>query len=191
MNDLYHGSAAKGIRTLEAGSLLHGTQQRVVYLTDNLAYALFYLWDEAHVGWPQKHVTAWVEAGLAQYEEQFAGQLEAFYRGASGWLYRVEPGPLARPVEGREGMFYVPEGTAVAEARIIPDVYEALAEQERLGRLKVWRFAQRTPQEREELTWRVARHLAANGLFEGRQVAGFFQRYFPEAWEQALRLDRP
>ena len=77
MNDLYHGSAAKGIRTLEAGSLLHGTGQRVVYLTDSLAYALFYLWDEAHVGWPQKHVTAWVEAGLAQYEEQFAGQPEA------------------------------------------------------------------------------------------------------------------
>ena len=37
---MYHGSAAAGIQTLQARG-----EKRVVYLTDNYVYALFYLRD--------------------------------------------------------------------------------------------------------------------------------------------------
>lgn len=185
MEYLYHGSAVEGIRRLRAGSVLHGTDRRVVYLTDSLAYALFYIWDSAHVGWTQKHVTAWVGDGLAQYEEQFPGQLEAFYQGAKGWLYRVERTEEMGPVPGRESLLYAPEGAEVAQAEFIPDVYQALMEQERLGRMRVRRFLERPQEEREELTGRIAQVLVQNEGYRGREEAGFYQRYFPEAWAQA------
>lgn len=186
MTYLYHGSAVEGIEALRAGSLLHGTGQRVAYLTDSLPYALFYIWDEGHVGWPQKHVTAWVEGGIARYEEQFSGQLAAFYKGAKGWLYLVERTPKMQPMEGREALFYAPGGAAVAEARFIPDVYEALLEQERQGRLEVRRFTERTPAEQEELTERIAQYLSQSGICQDRAEAGFDRRYFPESWARAF-----
>ena len=43
-------------------------------------------------GSPVKYVTGWVRHGIAYYEERFPHQLERFYRGASGWLYRTPKG---------------------------------------------------------------------------------------------------
>lgn len=185
---LYHGSAVEGIRTLRAGSALHGTGEKAAYLTDHAAYALFYIWDAGHVGWTQKHVTAWVEDGTAWYEEQFLDQLAAFYQGAAGWLYRVEYTPEIQPVKGREALFYAPGGAAVNGAEYIPDVYEALMEEERRGRMKVRRFRERTRKEQEELTGRIARYLRENGMLRGREEAGFYRRYFGEAWKLAELL---
>lgn len=184
MNYLYHGSSIEGIEALRAQSLLYGGGQRVVYLTDEPAYALFYIWDTGRTGYGRKHVTAWIEDGTAWYEEQFAGQLKAFYQGASGWLYLVERGPDALAVEGREGLFAVPGDAPVAEARYVPDVYGALQEQERQGRLKVLRFEERPREKREELTERTAQWIVQNDFFPEGEEAGFFRRYFPEAWKR-------
>ena len=85
MPSLYHGSAQGGLTELKAFSSLHGRGDRVLYLTDCVPYALFYIWDGARLGSGRKHVTGSVRQGRAWYEEQFPGQLEAFYEGASGW----------------------------------------------------------------------------------------------------------
>lgn len=185
---LYHGSAVGGIQSLRAGSILHGTGERVLYLTDSAPYALFYIWDENRTGFSYKHITAWLKDGLAQYEEQFPGQLEAFYRGASGWLYRVERTREIQLVEGREGLFCALGDTAVAEAAFVPDVYEALLAHEAKGRAKLWRFEERPPEKREELMERAAQWIARNGFFPGREEAAFFRQYFPEAWLRAESL---
>ncbi len=187
MEYLYHGSAVQGIESLRASSALHGTGERVVYLTDSVPYALFYIWDEKHTGFQYKHITAWLEDGLAQYEEQFAGQLAAFYQGAAGWLYRVERTPEMRPVEGREGLFSVLEDTSVADAEYIPDVYAALLEQEVQGKAKIWRFSERSPEKQKELTGMVAQAIAQNSFYPGKEEAAFFQRFFPDAWQAARK----
>ena len=132
MDYLYHGSAVPGITALEARSTLHGTDKQIVYLTDSIPYALLYIWDGARSGSPVKHVTAWVEGGAARYEEQFPHQLERFYQGVSGWLYRA-PKDAAQPVDGREGLFYVDGGTPV-EGEYIPDVYGELLRHDAAGR---------------------------------------------------------
>ncbi len=59
MNYFYHGSIVSGIRKLEPFSVLHGFDTRVVYLTDNIPYSLFYIWDKEHNHYEGKHVTAW------------------------------------------------------------------------------------------------------------------------------------
>ena len=76
---LYHGSATPGISALEPRSRLHSTELQVVYLTDCAPYALLYIWDAGKHCGADKHVTAWVEKGIAHYEEQFPDQLQVFY----------------------------------------------------------------------------------------------------------------
>lgn len=182
---LYHGSAVGGIRRLRAGSRPHGGGGPVLYLTDSPAYALFYIWDQRRTGYRYKHITAWLEGGQAQYEEQFDGQLAAFYQGAAGWLYRVEPTPEMRPLPGRAGLFAAPGDAPVAGAAFVPDVYAALLEEESQGRARLWRFGERPPEKREELTARIAQVIAQNGFYRGREEEGFFRQYFPAAWERA------
>ena len=190
MDYLYHGSATAGITALEARSILHGTDKRIVYLTDNVPHALFYIWDEGLTGSPVKHVTGWVKDGTAYYEEQFPHQLERFYRGASGWLYRTPKTPEMGAVEGREGLFYRVGDTPV-EAEHIPDVYEALLRHEAAGRLKVLRFEEQTEQRQEELTDLIAQAIVQAGFYNGDEIQrAFMKRYFPLAWERAEVRDK-
>ncbi len=87
MDYLYHGSIISGIKYIKPNSRLHGSDKEVVYLTDNIPYALFYIWDKEHNHYSGKHVTAWIKDGTAYYEEQFPNQLKTFYKGVSGYLY--------------------------------------------------------------------------------------------------------
>ena len=59
MKYFYHGSNIPGITQLEARSILHNTEEKVVYLTDCLPYALFYIWDTEHNGYSGKQKMAW------------------------------------------------------------------------------------------------------------------------------------
>ena len=190
MEYLYHGSAVPGIKTLEARSILHGTDQRIIYLTGSVPYALFYIWDEGLTGSPVKHVTGWVKDGAAYYEEQAPRQLERFYRGVSGWLYRAPKGPEARAVEGRESLFYRVGDTPV-EAEYIPDVYEALLRHEAAGELVVLRFEEQTQRRQDELTGLIAEVIIRAGFYNGDETQrAFMKRYFPLAWERAEARDK-
>ena len=187
MEYLYHGSAEAGITALEARSKLHGTEQRVVYLTDSIPYALYYVWDAKRHRTPVKHVTGWVKDGVAYYEEQFPCQLERFYRGVPGWLYRTPKGPEAQAVRGREGLFCAP-GDVPVEAEHIPDVYAALLGWEAEGRLKVLRYTEQTPERQAELTGLIADLLVQKNFFAGdRAQEDFMKTYFSRSWEEAAR----
>ena len=110
----YHGSPIAGIETLAP------SPGKPLYLTDNRAYALFYLRDP-EINW----VTCGVRGGIVAYDEQFPGQLRALYAGRGGWLYAC----------GDDGGF-VPGGSSwivtadravpVVSAEFIPDAYEAI-----------------------------------------------------------------
>lgn len=182
---VYHGSAVPGIERLKARSVLHGTDRRIVYLTDNIPYALFYIWDAGITGYGGKHVTGWVKDGVAYYEEQFPGQLAEFYRGASGYLYYAPRTAEMGTVENRESMFYSVGDTPV-QARRIPDVYEELLRYEASGELVVLRFEERTPERREALVELIAQDIAEAGVYEGDEAQrAFMKKYFSQAWERA------
>ena len=182
----YHGSGQGGIRRLEARSLLHGTEERVVYLTDSLPYALFYLWDEGHVGFSCKHVTSWVKDSTVYYEEQFPGQLKAFYQGAGGYLYRIAMEDGYCPVEGRETMYYVATAQDVEKTEYISDVYAEILRQEALGTVRILRFEEQTEERKAWLTEMVAEGIRrANYYAEDPERAEFMKRYFPASWQIA------
>lgn len=81
---LYHGSSVSDIDVLVPRSALHLSNERVVYLTSSIPYALVYIWDQQKTGSSKKWVTCWQSKGITYYEEQFPGQLRAFYEGVEG-----------------------------------------------------------------------------------------------------------
>lgn len=185
-NIFYHGSARAGIEQLTPRSILHGTEESVVYLTDCIPYALTYIWDERHIGCAQKHVTAWVQNGVTYYEEQFPDQLKTFYKGASGYLYILSARGDVEQMERRHGIFYSRKPAEVEDVLPIPDVYEVLLRYEALGQLRVLHYPNLPQQRREELIEVMAEELRKEDFYcNDRARAEFMQKYFPAAWNRA------
>ena len=165
-NDLYHGSITPGITALEARSQLHGTDKMVVYLTDSIPYALFYVWDSTRHGYSGKYITGGFRDGLAFYEEQFPDQLRTFYQGVSGYLYHIRCTEKVQPVANRAGLFYQEASALIADTEYIPDVYEALLQREAAGQLHVLRYNAQTAARKTELTAMIATYIRGSDFFE-------------------------
>lgn len=184
MRYFYHGSNIPGITALQARSKLRHSDEKVVYLTDCLPYALFYIWDAEHNGYHGKYVTAWVKDGVACYEEQFSQQLRTFYHGVAGHLYCVQESPDIKPVDGRENLYYASADVEVTKVEQIPDVYEALMQYEAAGKAKILRFHDQSPQRQRELTDLIASAIARANFFENDPPQrDFMKKHFPAAWE--------
>ena len=185
---LYHGTVIPNIKNLNAVSSLHGGgEQKIVYLTDNRAYSLFYIWDSVHNLKKGKHVTAWIKDGIVYYEEQFPEQLKAFYDGVSGYLYRVEKNASFRSVQNRESMWYSTENATVESVEYIRNVYDALSEYQKEGKLKIVRFDEVEKSRIDALYSRMADSVSERRLVEAPNDpdALFYQKYFPRVWERA------
>ena len=188
-NYLFHGSFASGIETLHATSKLHGTENTmVVYLTANPTYALFYIWDAEHNKRTGKYVTCFIKNGKVYYEEQFPGQLKAFYQGVSGYLYRIHHTEDFARVEGWEDMWYSRKDAEIAETRYIPDVYEELLKYEREGKLEVISYEKVAPERIKDLYEYMAKRLVNNGIVKQPdcEEAVFYRTYFESVWRMAL-----
>ncbi len=185
MDYLYHGSIVSGIDRIKPYSLLHGSKEKALYLTDNIPYALFYIWDGEHNHYSGKHVTAWVKNNTAYYEEQFPDQMKCFYKGVSGYLYVVPYSSDICAVEKRESLYYSLNSVSTEREDYIHDVYDELIKYELLGELKVLRFNEQSEKRQNELIDLVAASIVNENCFDDKEKAGFYERYFKEAWERA------
>lgn len=188
MSFFYHGSITSGIKQLNPFSTLHGTDKKAVFLTDNIPYSLFYIWDKNHNHHEGKHVTAWIKNGSAYYEEQFPDQLRTFYSGVSGYLYIVSPCPDIFAVEGREGLFYSTEAVAAEKEEFISDVYDELIKYVTVGKLTVKRFNEQSEKRKSELTDMISQVIVKNDYVKNPDTpeAEFYKRYFADAWRKAV-----
>lgn len=189
MKNYYHGSGIGSITQLKACSSLHITGQKVVYLTDNLPYALFYIWDAAHNGCSIKHVTGWTKNDIAYYEEQFSDQLKTFYHGVSGFVYCTSHSENIQAVENRRNMFYCVGDIDVTESIYIPDVYEELMKYEAEGKLVVLRYKEQSEERQNELIDFMAQAIFHEGFYtENREKREFMKKHFSKAWRKAELL---
>lgn len=182
---LYHGSVEPGIALLRADSPLHGNaQQKVLYLTESQPYALFYIWDATHNLKHGKHVTCRLKDGIVYYEEQFDGQLRAFYKGVSGWMYRIAQTSDMLPVANREGMWASPRDVVPESKVFIPDVYAEIQRYIKEGRIVVTRMP-------DEMRTLLRQHLSAlireNDWVNDPECedARFYREFFPDSWFDA------
>ena len=189
MSNLFHGSITADIHTIKANSKLHGTDNtKVVYLTDSLSYSLFYIWDSTHNVKANKHVTAWIKDGTVYYEEQFEGQLEAFYKDVSGYVYCVEHNEHFKPVDDRESMWFSEIDATVSKSIYITDVYSEIMKHVNEGKVKIINFSEVSEERITGLYNRIAQRILDNGLLNNPQSddARFYQTFFKKAWDDAV-----
>lgn len=185
---LYHGSAVPDLTELLPLSVLHGCDEKVVYLSSSVPYTLLYIWDAGKAQYSQKWVTGWVKDGVAYYEEQFSGQLKAFYAGVRGDVYSVLKSGDVLSLPHREDLFYSRNPIRVYRVTEIPDVYQALLEYERAGKFRVLRFEDASEEKQAELTDRIAAYIIQNDLLkQDSEESHFMKRYFARAWEKAKK----
>ncbi len=188
---LYHGSAVPDLTELRPLSVLHGSDEKVVYLTSSIPYTLLYIWDAEKTQYSRKWVTGWVEDGIAYYEEQFPGQLKAFYGGVRGYVYSVLKSGDVTALPHREDLFYSKTPIRVCRVTEIPDVYQALLEYERAGQFHVFQYENASVEMQTELTDRIAAYIIKNNLPErGSEESYFMKRYFARAWEKGTTMLR-
>jgi len=186
---LYHGSAVPALTELRPLSALHGSDEKVVYLSSSIPYTLLYIWDGEKTQCSRKWVTGWVEDGIAYYEEQFSGQLKAFYAGVRGYVYSALKSGDVRSLPHREDLFYSRKPIRVQSVTEIPDVYQALLEYERAGKFCVLRYEDASEEKQAELTDRIATYIIQNNLLEqDSEESRFMKRYFARAWEKGIAV---
>ena len=183
---LYHGSPVAGLTELQPFSKLHQSEQTVVYLSSGFPYVLLYIWDAEKTGSSRKWVTAWAKDGITYYEEQFPGQLRAFYEGVSGYVYSVLPDESVQTVPQREDLFFSTAPVKIYRAQVISDVYQALLQYEREGKFQLLRFEDAAPEKQEELIDRIAVYIRDNDLTEqDSEHSRFMKKHFVDAWNKA------
>ena len=183
---IHHGSAIPSLNELKPLSKLHNTEKNVVYLSSSVPYVLLYIWDSEKTRYSQKWVTGWLKDGVAYYEEQFPGQLKAFYEGVRGYVYSVAQCDNVQIVQQREGMFYSELPVKVCRVTEIPDVYQELLRYEREGLFHVFRYEEATAEKQTELTERIATFIAEDGMIDRNdEQSRFMKRYFADAWKKA------
>lgn len=186
---IYHGSAVPALTELLPLSALHGSDEKVVYLSSSVPYTLLYIWDAEKTQYSYKWVTGWVKDGIAYYEEQFPGQLKAFYEGVRGYVYSVLKSGDVLSLPHREDLFYSRNPVRVQNATEIPDVYQALLEYERTGKFCLLRFEDASEEKQVELTDRIATYIIQNNLTEqDSEESRFIKRYFARAWEKGITM---
>ena len=186
MDFLYHGSNFPGITELKANSKLHGTGEIVAYATDNIPYALLFIWDEAITGYSGKHVTGWIKNGITYYEEQFPDQLKVFYSGASGYLYRLNKSADMQVVHNREGMFYSVSDICVADTEYICDVYTEFLKYEAVGQFKVFRYNEQSDERKSELIELTSNAIVRENFYKNDDAhRKFIKKHFIESWKRA------
>lgn len=189
---LHHGTFASGLHTLKPLSQLHNSDQNVVYLSSSIPYVLLYIWDCSKTQYSRKWVTGWQSGGITYYEEQFPGQLEAFYKGVHGYVYDIRPCDGIQPVPQREDMFYSVQPLSVYRINEIADVYQELLRYEEQGIFKLLRFEEASAEKQAELTDRIATYIDQNNLLnQNNETSRFMKRYYRQAWNKAKNEGSP
>ncbi len=187
MDYLYHGSIIENIEVLEARSKLHSSDNRVVYLTSSIPYALVYIWDAEKNNNHTKHVTCGIRDGEVFYEEKFPNQLETFYKGVSGYLYCVDNEDTYE-VNNREYMYYSLHDKVVVKKIFVLDVYEELLKYEEMDAFKVYRYNEQTAEKKQQFLLMNAYYFIKTNFFDNDlEQVEFYKKYYHDAWDLALK----
>ena len=179
--DLYHASPTAGLTVLRPSVTEYFGKPRQVCLTALKPMALLY--GIRHF----EYTYGYTKEKKLYYEEYFPGALEELYRGKSASLYRCawREGMAATAIPNE----YVSAAeVAVEEETAIPDVYEALLEEERLGSIRLIRWPEVSEKTRR---WIVNAEMEV--ILESRLLgqdsprARYMREKYPESWAMALK----
>lgn len=170
---LYHGSDVPNLHELKPFASNH--DKPYAYLSTSDALALLY----AHnaIKRPGGFFPYWFDKeGLLHYDEYFPDQTRLLYQGQAGWVYTAEADGLTQ-LEKMPWVYVAEESVQVAKAEYFPDLYEALLQADRDGRLKLHRYESLTEQQHEKRRCIVRESLKTHGEDDYRC---FIREHMPE-----------
>lgn len=182
--ELYHASPVAGLTVLKPSVTAYFGKPRQVCLAALKPMALLY--GIKHF----EYTYGYTRDGDLYYEEYFPGALEELYRGKGASLYRCS---------WREGMEktqipneYVSAAAVPVEEEIpIPDVYEALLEEERLGTIRIVRWTEVSEEARDRVRRMAMREILEAGLLgQDSPRACYMREKYPESWAMAQEEDK-
>ncbi len=178
----YHGSPICGITVLEPRKPEAFDKPARVYLTTLLPMALLYGIQNFEYSY------GYTKKGQIYLDEYFPNALEELYRGKSGSLYicapeSAEPGRIPNEVVSEKAVPIVQEIP-------IPDVCEALLEQERLGALVIHRYRELTQPMLDWIRKAEADCIRKNNLLNRPgKMADYYRTHYPESWAMAAEQE--
>lgn len=174
----YHCSPVGGIKLLEPRKPRSFDKPAQVYMTTLLPMALLYGVQNL------EYTYGYTKEKEIYFEEYFPNELEVLYKGKSASLYICQPDSVEDTKIPNEAVSDCP--VCILREIQIPDVYEALMEQERLGALKIYRYAE---QSERMLNWvrktQTQIILEKDMLRNPGPMADYYRTYYPGSWADA------
>ena len=181
---VYHCSPTAEIRVLEPSVTKYFGKPRQVCLTASLPMALLY--GIRHF----EYTYGYTREGAIYYMEYFPDALEKLYRGKTASLYRCLRRPdMEETAIPNELVTALP--VPVAEETAVPDVWEALLEQERLGALRIIRWPEVSGANREWILRAERDTIVEKGLLHAdTPFARYMREIYPESWALAAEEEQ-
>lgn len=179
MDALYHCSPTPGLTVLRPSVTKYFGKPRQVCLTASLPMALLY--GVRHF----EYTYGYTREKQIYYAEYFPNALEELYRGKTASLYRCafRADMTATDIPNE---YVTPEEVLVLEETVIPDVYEALLEQERLGAMPVLRWPQLSEKNRDWIVRAERDVILKHGLLgQDTPFARYMREKYPASWAMA------
>ena len=171
----YHCSPTPGLTILEPRKPVSFEKPKSVYMTTSLPMALMYGVRNF------EYTYGYTREGQIYYEEYFPNALEVLYRGKRASLYLCAPDRVHTTRIPNEALSDSP--VPIVREMVIPDVCEALLEQERLGSLVIHRYHALSPRKLEWIRNAEADTIREMDLLRaGGPMADYMKARYPESW---------
>lgn len=176
----YHCSPVTGLRVLEPRKPRSFDKPPRVYMTTLLPMALMYAVQNYEYSY------GYTKEGQIYLDEYFPNALEILYRGKSASLYLCDPESTETTKIPNEAV--AESAVPVISETMIPDAYEALLEQERLGALVIYRYHELSERKLDWIRTTQADIIKKADLINtpGPQ-ADYYREHYPESWAMAER----
>ena len=177
----YHCSPTGGLTVLEPRKPASFEKPAAVYMTTSLPMALMYGIRNF------EYTYGYTKEGQIYFSEYFPNELEILYRGKSASLYLCAPETVQTTRIPNEAVS--DQLVQVLREIRIPDVCEALLEQERLGTLEIRRYETLTEKNLDWIRRAEADCIREYGLLnKPGPMADYYREHYPESWQDVEKV---
>lgn len=175
----YHCSQTAGLTVLRPGKPKTFDKPARVYMTTLLPMALMYSVRN------YEYTYGYTKDGQIHFDEYFPNELELLYRGKCAYLYTCAPETVETTQIPNEAAST--QDVPILSETVIPDAYNALLEQERLGTLVIRRYHELPDRMLEWIRKAEADVIRKHDLLNNPgPMADYYWEHYPQSWQDVL-----
>ena len=171
----YHCSPTAGLTVLQPRKPDSFEKPARVYLTTLLPMALMYTVRNYEYSY------GYTKEGQIYFDEYFPNALEILYKGKSASLYLCDPANIEKTRIPNEAISEAP--VPVISETYIPDAYDALLDQEKMGTLVIHRHHELSEGKRNWIRKVEAEIIRKSNMINTPgAMADYYRTHYPDSW---------